>query len=248
MIKIGITSCIMYPNLERTYFPPKHLCYLERDTARYVTRPNVLPILIPDLEEPALTDLLAQMDGFVFQGGSDMAPDTYGEQPIGRWQGDAYRDAYEMGILDYAIRHEKPVFGICRGFQLMNVYFGGTLYQDIVTQLPDALEHRDATLYDQLNHEISLTPSKLLDRLHRHETVRSVNSVHHQAVKDLGQCLDVLATSPADGLIEAFQWTQAPEGKVLAVQWHPEFSWNSKTPLIEPNSIYELFLQHCSAL
>lgn len=245
MINIGITSCIMYPDLERTYFPPKYLCYLERDTARYVARPDVLPILIPDLEANALHELLAQMDGFVFQGGSDMAPGTYGENPIGRWEGDPYRDAYEMSILDYAIKHEKPIFGICRGFQLMNVYFGGTLYQDIATQLPHALEHRNAALYDQLHHDIALTPGKLLDHLHHDETIRTVNSVHHQAVKDLGNDLEVLAISPADGIIEAFHWKNAPPGKVLGVQWHPEFAWNSQTPLLEPNGIYEIFLKHC---
>lgn len=234
----------MYPDPDRTYFTPKYLCYLERDMARYLYRPNVLPILIPDLVSEELADFLAQMDGFVFQGGSDLAPETYEEKPIGRWLGDAYRDEYELKILDYAIKNDKPVFGICRGFQVMNVYFGGTLYQDIGTQRPELESHRDAVLYDQINHPIILEEGKLLDRLHQNEDNQMVNTVHHQAVKDLGENLEVLATSP-DGLIEAFQWTKAEEGKVIGVQWHPEFFHNSKTPLMDAEKVYTHFLSFC---
>lgn len=245
MIKLGVTACFMYPDPKRTYFSAKHLCYLERDMARYLYRPEVLPILIPDLEGELLPGLLAQMDGFVLQGGDDVAPETYGEQPIGPWRGDPFRDAYELRILDYAIQHNKPVFGICRGFQLMNAYFGGSLYQDIATQFPDAIQHRDAILYDQLHHEITLVNEKLLDRLQGTETVRTVNSVHHQAVKEIGKNLEVLATSSDDGLVEAFQWTQADAGKVIGVQWHPEFFPNSKMPLMDGNKVYEQFLDFC---
>ncbi len=236
----------MYPDPQRTYFSAKHLCYLERDMARYLYRPGVMPVLIPDLEGTHLDELLAQFDGFVFQGGDDLAPETYGETPMGRWRGDPFRDAYELRILDYAIKHHKPVFGICRGFQLINAYFGGTLYQDIATQLPEAIQHRDAALYDQLHHEIVLTEGKLLDQLQGTETVRTVNSVHHQAVKAVGQDLEVLATSTEDGLVEAFQWTKAEAGKVVGVQWHPEFFANSQTPLMDGNRVYEWFLEICN--
>ncbi|WKN45902.1 gamma-glutamyl-gamma-aminobutyrate hydrolase family protein [Tunicatimonas pelagia] len=244
MIKLGVTSCLMYPDADRTYFTPKYLCYLERDMARYLYRPNVLPILIPDLAPEDLNNFLAQMDGFVLQGGSDLAPETYGEKPIGRWLGDAYRDEYELKILDYAIKNDKPVFGICRGFQVMNAYLGGTLYQDIATQRPELNQHRDAELYDQLNHPIILEEGKLLARLHQDEDNRIVNTVHHQAVKDLGKDLEVLATSP-DGLIEAFQWNQVEEGKVIGVQWHPEFFFNSEVPLMDAERVYTHFLGFC---
>ncbi len=245
MIKVGVSSCLMYPDVNRIVFIKKYLCYLERDMARYLSQEGVMPILIPDLEGKALDDLLNQMDGFVFQGGNDIAPEAYGEKPIGRWIGDAYRDAYEMKILDYAIRHEKPVLGICRGFQLMNVYFGGSLYQDIQTQKPDAIQHRDAESYDQWHHRITLTEGGLLDRLHQHETVRMVNSVHHQGVKQLGRDLEVLATCPDDGIIEAFLWKNTEPGKVIGVQWHPEFFYNSQIQLMDAHRIYQLFLSFC---
>lgn len=247
MIKIGVSSCFMYPDANRVVFSKKFLCYLERDMARYLSREDVLPVLIPDVEGKALDNFLGQMDGFVFQGGNDIAPEIYGEKPIGRWIGDAYRDEYELKIMDYAIRHDKPVLGICRGFQLMNVYFGGSLYQDIQTQKPNAIQHRDADIYDQLNHEIVFTEGKLLDRLHHHETRRKVNSVHHQGVKQLGQDLEVLATCKEDGLIEAFRWKQAEEGKVIGVQWHPEFCCHSETQLIDADIIYHHFLGFCKS-
>ncbi len=246
MIKIGVSSCFMYPDENRVIFGPKTLCYLERDMARYLFRKDVLPILIPDLEDDDLNTLLEQMDGFVFQGGTDLAPETYGETPIGRWKGDPRRDQYEMKLLDYAIQNNKPVFGICRGFQLMNAYFGGTLYQDITTQHEEALQHRDAAAYDQLNHQIEFVPDKLLDHLFKNQQgSMTVNTVHHQAVKELGKDLEVLAVCPDDGIIEAFHWTKAPEGKVLGVQWHPEFSANSQTKLIDEKVIYNNFLSYC---
>ncbi|MEN7549580.1 gamma-glutamyl-gamma-aminobutyrate hydrolase family protein [Rapidithrix thailandica] len=247
MIKIGVSSCLMYPDVERTVFGPKHLCYLERDMARYLAREEVMPWLIPDLEGKALENFLSEMDGFVFQGGSDLAPQTYGEAPIlnGRWKGDAYRDTYELKIMEYAMKHEKPIFGICRGFQLMNVFFGGCLYQDIATQAPEARQHRDAIQYDQVHHEVALVKDKLLSSLYPGKEKAMVNSVHHQAVKSLGKDLDVLAYSLPDQLVEAFCWTGAQEGKVLGVQWHPEFTPNSTTPLLDENVLYKHFLSHC---
>lgn len=245
MIKVGVSSCLMYPDESRNVFSKKYLCYLERDMARYLAREEVLPVLIPDLEGKAFENFLDEMQGFLFQGGTDLAPETYGEAPIGRWKGDAHRDAYELKIMDYAIKHEKPVYGICRGFQLMNVYFGGTLYQDIATQLPEAIQHRDAEQYDHLLHEIEFTPGKLLERLHTSDASRKVNSVHHQGVKTLGRELEVLATCSTDGMVEAFQWTKAPEGKVIGVQWHPEFFHNAPAPLINAEVVYDYFLDFC---
>ena len=127
----------------------------------------------------------------------------------------------------------------------MNAYFGGTLYQDIATQVPEAHNHRDAEAYDQLNHEIELTEGRLLAQLHSNDSNSHVNSIHHQAVKDLGANLEVLATSKPDGFIEAFHWTQAAPGKVMAVQWHPEFFYNSGTPLIDAERVYDHFLSFC---
>ena len=243
MIKIGITSCFMYPDPTRSVFGHKTLQYVENDMIRYVTRNGILPVLIPDVDQHLLMPILAEMDGFVLQGGSDLAPETYGEEPIGTWKGDAYRDQYELRILDFAIKNAKPVLGICRGFQLMNVYFGGTLFQDIQTQVPQAALHRSAELYDTIRHPINFVAGSFLEKCFGPLEQPQVNTVHHQAVKTLGKDLSVYAKSE-DGFIEAFGYTKEPEGKVMGVQWHPEFSHTQNGHLIDENIIFNTFFDH----
>ncbi|MEO1451821.1 MAG: gamma-glutamyl-gamma-aminobutyrate hydrolase family protein [Bacteroidota bacterium] len=246
MLLIGVSPCFMYPDPGRIVFGRKSLNYLEKDMGRYLSRPDVMPILIPDLPADERSSFVAKLDGLVLQGGTDLAPQTYGEQPIipGKWLGDPERDAYEMELIRDFLSAEKPIFGICRGLQLLNAYFGGTLYQDLETQRPDLTHaHRDAMQYDQVHHPVELLPGLHLARLYADDLIRLVNSVHHQAIKDLGGALE--ATAMADGLVEAIQWKEVPPGKVQAVQWHPEFFWNSVTPLMGASAVYESFLQHC---
>jgi len=243
MIKIGISSCFMYPDKNRTVFGPKTLNYLENDMARYLCKKGVLPILIPDVDDTFLIPILREIDGFVFQGGSDLAPGAYGEEPIGKWKGDPHRDRYELKLMDFAIKNSKPVLGICRGFQLMNAYFGGTLYQDIATQNPKASDHRSAELYDTIKHRIHFVEDGYLAKVYKGAEHPHVNTVHHQAVKDLGNDLVVYATSD-DNLIEAFGFTKELPGKVIGVQWHPEFSHTLGDEVINADKLYNAFLEH----
>jgi len=245
MIKIGISSCFMYPDPNRLVFGPKTLSYLENNMATYIGQKGVLPVLIPNLTDDLLLDILEEMDGFVFQGGTDLATATYGEDPIipGKWLGDPVRDAYELKIMDFAFKNGKPIFAICRGFQLLNAYLGGTLYQDIATQRPDAIIHRDAQAYDSLRHELNLVPGELLHDIYGDQKA-IVNTVHHQGIKKLGNHLTVLATSKADGIIEAVGYSKAPAGKIMGVQWHPEFSFQRVDEVLDPQLLYATFLNH----
>ena len=171
------------------------------------------------------------LDGLVLHGGSDVWPGSYGEEPLKpEWSGDRVRDEYEIALLRAFIDAGKPVLGVCRGLQVINVAFGGTLYQDITTQQPGSGTHRDAALYDQNFHEIEFVPDTRLADLYPDVTRARVNSVHHQGVKKLADGFTVEATSPDDGMIEAMRWTGS--SYVNAVQWHPEFlDWKSSETL-----------------
>jgi putative glutamine amidotransferase len=131
------------------------------------------------------------------------------------------RDEYEIALVRAFVAAGKPVFGICRGLQLINVAHGGTLYQDIASQKPGALVHRDAAAYDLNFHEVDILPGSRLAQLLGGAGRHRINSVHHQGIKQLADGFVVEAVSPEDGVVEAIrhggrQW-------IAAVQWHPEF-------------------------
>ncbi|GAA4834978.1 gamma-glutamyl-gamma-aminobutyrate hydrolase family protein [Algivirga pacifica] len=247
MVKIGITACMIYPDPSRKVFGPKTLCYIENDMANYVTQEGVLPILIPDLPDERLFPLLEELDGFILQGGSDVAAESYGEEAIDptQWPGDAYRDQYELKILDFAIQNNKPVLGICRGMQLINTYFGGTLYQDLNRQKATEKVHRDAKQYDQLGHEITIEEGSSLQHIYPDTPKGYVNSVHHQGIKTLGKDLKAIAHSTEDNIIEAIEWEGGSPGQVLGVQWHPEFMKEEHENALSPLFLYRAFSLKC---
>jgi putative glutamine amidotransferase len=158
----------------------------------------------------------------VLHGGADVWPGNYGETPIDeRWSGDRIRDAYEMALVRAFDAAGKPVLGVCRGLQLINVAFGGTLYQDLPTQRPSPITHRNAKDYDENFHTVELVPESRLAAILAGVTCYKINSVHHQGVKRLADGFVVEARCPDDGTVEAIRRTGP--GYVAAVQWHPEF-------------------------
>ena len=231
----------MYEDSSRTSFAPKRLNYIVQDMARYLQREGVVPILIPSLTPAELKRFVKEMDGIVLQGGDDIAPGSFGEQPIGKWKGDPIRDEIELDIIKYALSFDLPIFGICRGFQLMNVFFGGTLYQDIPSQFDTPVLHK-GTNYDQNTHEIHLDSNSFLCDINEGNPNGIVNSIHHQGVKGLGKSLQVVAQHNEDKLPEAFFSTDFETGKVMGVQWHPEFNWNHTSNLVSANKLYDYFL------
>ena len=174
-------------------------------------------------------------------GGSDICPESYGEKALRpEWNGDRIRDDYEIALLRAFMAEGKPVLGVCRGAQLINVAFGGTLYQDIATQLHGALNHRNWDIYHENMHATSLAPRSGLARHHGGAKVVKTNSVHHQAVKDLGRDLVVEAWSEPDRIVEAIRWSGP--SYVFAVQWHPEFHDRADESLIDDTPMLDDFL------
>jgi putative glutamine amidotransferase len=175
-----------------------------------------------------------------------VSPESYGETPLRpEWAGDRVRDRYETELVRAAIALDRPVLGICRGLQMLNVIFDGTLLQDIATQCPGFLTHREFERYDQLQHDISIEPNSWLGRMYPGPSRGRVNTVHHQAIKELGPGLQVEARSVPDGLLEAVRYQPAP-GEVAApwiyaVQWHPEFQDPTDQSLLPTAPLRDLF-------
>ncbi|MES2937544.1 MAG: type 1 glutamine amidotransferase [Pseudomonadota bacterium] len=226
-LKIGISACLFHPDPGRKAAPQKTLQWIEQSTAHWLMSEGALPVMVPSpfgdtaRGEVTLRDYAAWLDGVVLHGGADVAPGSYGEQPLRpEWSGDRLRDEYEMALVKAFSDAGKPVFGICRGLQLINVAHGGTLYQDISTQKTGALVHRDADAYDLNFHQVDIVADSRLAQL-LGGTRHKINSVHHQGVKDLAPGFVVEAVSPDDGVVEAIRHTG--DAWVAAVQWHPEF-------------------------
>lgn len=182
-----------------------------------------LPAMLPLTADRSMLEQIAgEWDGFLFTGGQDVSPAVYGQQALPVCgECSPLRDDMERGLLSLALERDKPVFGICRGIQLINAALGGTLYQDLPTQAPSDVEHHQSPPYDRPVHQVELVEDTPLYAL-LNKRVLSVNSYHHQAVRDLAPGLRAMAYS-ADGLVEA---VYAPGKKYLwAVQWHPEFSF-----------------------
>ncbi|HYF75230.1 MAG TPA: gamma-glutamyl-gamma-aminobutyrate hydrolase family protein [Candidatus Nitrosocosmicus sp.] len=180
-----------------------------------------IPVMIPNIDDESDYDYYIDMlDGILFTGGVDINPRCYGEQPLREVNGIAtYKDQYELGLFKKAYEKVMPIFGICRGNQLINVALGGKLYQDINRQLPDSFGHYPTdTPEDELYHSVKLVEgSKLHGIMEKDELY--VNSFHHQAIKTLGSNLVVTAVSK-DNIIEAVESTE--DRYLLGVQWHPE--------------------------
>jgi putative glutamine amidotransferase len=218
---IGVTATLKEdPELVETR-PLGSFVRADLDYVAGVAGAGGTPMVLPPIAEVA-EEMVRGIDGLLLTGGSDLNPRYYDEEPIPELGATLpERDAFEMAIVRQALERGVPVFGICRGMQVLNVALGGTLYQDLPSQLhPDLIAHRQRMPKWQWTHEVEVEADSEVAKITEATDLR-VNSYHHQAIKDLAD--DLLAVAYAsDGVVEALESRDLSERWLVGVQWHAE--------------------------
>lgn len=219
--RIAITCNVMKPDPDRSIYRGKELHYGDASLSRAVIRAGGLPVLMPIPEEAeALKASFDLFDGLILPAGLDMNPKFYGSQipeAFSDWLETEERDRLEMAACEYFLEESRPVLGICRGAEVINVVMGGTLKLDLHRE--EGVVHRDQETYDSNRHSIYVEKDSALGGVVREDEV-SVVSVHHQAPDRVAPGLRVTARSP-DGVAEAVESTDRKP--ILGVMWHPEW-------------------------
>lgn len=230
---IGLTSSYEKDeNVDRIFLNHSYL-----DSIRHF---GGIPLVLPaEATEEELETFIGLCDGILLTGGNDLDPALYGETLLNDTVVPApERDKSEMYVCRAAVERNLPILGICRGIQVMNVYFGGTLYQDIPSQLDTEVKHRMDPPYHRGSHNCILPENTPLREVCSEETIK-INSHHHQAIKQLAPGFQAMGICD-DGIIEAIYDPEKPF--IWGVQWHPERIWD-----IEASSakVFEAFLKAC---
>lgn len=215
---IGITSNTMNVHQSGEDFGFK-VNYTARSVIKAVESAGGIPIIIPLTRDKDISEYIDLFDGLLLVGGQDISPHLYGEEPrqvMGQVSPD--RDAHEMRLIKATIEAGKPILGLCRGMQLINVIFGGSLYQYLSENNKITVQHVQRTMATYTTHSISIAADSYLARV-MGQTSR-INSFHHQAIKQLGDNLEAVAWS-SDNVIEAIE---SKDKNIVAVQWHPELT------------------------
>ncbi len=219
-LRIAVTADTMTEatgviNLVNAPFAPRQL-------VEVLAELGAVPLILPDTPGCTGDEYADLFDGLILPGGPDVDPRFYGEQPIWQLGRTNYkRDIFELNLVNAACRQGKAIFGICRGCQLINVAFGGTIYQDLPAQCPSAyIQHAQKAPGGYPVHDITIEEGSVL--FQSLGASAQVNSRHHQAIHTVGRGLNVTALAP-DGTIEGIESEGIPS--VVAVQWHPENMW-----------------------
>ncbi len=226
---IGIT-CSHDDKTDRTFLPQAY--------AKAVEQAGGVPILLPQvMAADCLGQLVHILDGILFSGGVDVDPVHFGEEPLpALGEISPERDSFELALARQALDADLAVFAICRGIQVLNIAAGGTIYQDLRTQLDKALKHSQDAPRWYATHKVTVKGGTFLARALQAREVR-VNSFHHQAVNRVAPGFRLSATAP-DGVIEAIE--SENHKYVVGVQWHPEGMWEKDTQMLK---LFKSFIQ-----
>jgi putative glutamine amidotransferase len=233
---IGVTTRSAFSSLYQITMISAPRAYCEA-----LARAGAIPVLIPvNLSAEMARELQARLDGILFTGGGDIETARFnGLEHPQVYDVDPERDRIELDLVQDAVREDQPFLGICRGLQVLNVAFGGTLHTHIADQMPGALQHTyfPGHPWDYLAHPVQVGEGSRLAEIVG-EPILRVNSLHHQGVRDVGSSLQPAAHAP-DGLVEALE---LPGHRfALAVQWHPE--WLVGDPAMQ--ALFAAFVEAC---
>lgn len=236
-VKIGISSAFVY---DANYsFPGYPRLMLNEDYSRSVQAAGGVPVVLPITADYEVAKVqVAMVDALLLSGGQDVNPQEFGQEPMTLvGENSVERDIYEKLLLKAALELDKPVMGICRGMQIMNVYFGGTLFQDNSLKEGAFIKHDQRVNPAQATHKANIAEDSVLFKA-TGKTVFNINSFHHQSVDQVADGFKATAVAE-DGIIEAME---AIDGKrMFAVQWHPEMLSRENR---EAQEIFRYFIQY----
>lgn len=216
MVKIGIASNhLIHPNPR---FETNYIDYIQIDYVNGIKRAAGLPFVLPLGNPTDAGDYIDSIDGLLLSGGQGVTPALYGEEPLREVaETDVYRDQFEIALVKAAVAAGKPILGICRGIQVLNVALDGTLYQDVYKQAGASLKHNQyPTSWEIPTHHITTTAGSWLNQILGNRFL--VNSFHHQGIHQLGDHLKQIAASD-DQVVEGIE---SEDGNVIGVEFHPE--------------------------
>lgn len=199
-----------------------------------------LPLILPPADsDNTIVEMVGKVDGLLVTGGNDLRPQLYGEEPgWGQGSFSPERDQLDLVSIRAAYEQKKPILGICRGIQSINVFFGGTLYQDIRREKTCTVNHYQDAESSCPSHTVEISKDSVLYPILGHSVM--TNSFHHQAVKRVAEGFLTGAVAK-DGIVEAIESRKGP--LVLGIQWHPELMASSGDPVMQ--KVFDLFLEAC---
>lgn len=214
--------------------------FVYKEYAAFVKKSGGVPVILPYIDNKDVGRIVSKLDGIIIAGGDDIDPKYYGEKPkFVKWLSPDERTEFEYELIRQAMRQRKPALGICYGCQIINVAFGGSLYQDIKKQTKSVVKHKNLRSED-VYHKIEISGRSILTEVLGKEI--PVNSYHHQAVRRLGKGLLASAKSE-DGLVEAVERRNG--SFILGVQWHPECDYDNQMVSLE---LGKFFINICKKI